>query len=61
MRVKFFVDGSKRKGTAIIDLKKVSWKIGCQMGWGVEGCAHYLEYLFWHASLIGVTHPLARL
>ena len=25
MRVKFYVDGSKRKGTVHVDLKKVNW------------------------------------
>lgn len=35
MRVKFYVDGSKRKGTVHVDLKKVSWFIS---SYGLHVC-----------------------
>ena len=42
MRVKFYVDGSKRKGTVHVDLKKVSWFMSSMNMTAITNIGHKL-------------------
>lgn len=56
MRVKFYVDGSKRKGTATIDLKKVIFKMEPPIKLPVGGRVQDFQNLF-HLNAVFVYFP----
>ena len=53
MRVKFYVDGSKRKGTVHVDLKKVSWFMSSMNMMAINLYTNIGHKLFMQGKVVG--------